>query len=59
MPRFFIRVYNLDSPEPDCDAEVLTEKQANAVLAEEGTKYLMELIPIKTDIRQIKQEVIV
>lgn len=58
MARFFIRVYNSDSNEPECDEQVLTEKEANVVLMSEGPSKLRELVPIVTDVRQVKQEVI-
>lgn len=59
MARFFVKVWFHALNEPDIDDEVLTEKAANALIAREGKRDLFELVPIKTDVRQVKQEVIV
>lgn len=59
MVRYFIRAGDMHTNEPWVDDELLTEKEANVLLAREGKRDLFELVPIKTDVRQVKQEVIV
>ena len=59
MARYFIRVGDLNTNEPWVDDELLTEKEANESVRAFGPQNIMELVPIKTDVRQVKQEVIV
>ena len=59
MVRLFIRVFEHSSNEPEPDDEIMNEAEANAHIRVYGTKDIFELVPIKTDVRQVKQEVIV
>lgn len=59
MVRLFIRVFNHSSNDAEPDDEIMNEEEANAHVRVYGTKDIFELVPIKTDVRQVKQEVIV
>ena len=59
MVRYFIRAGDMHTNEPWVDDELLTEKEANESIRKHGPQHIMELVPIKTNVRQVKQEVIV
>ena len=59
MARYFIRVLYMNTNEPWVDNELFTEAEANESVRKHGPQNMMELVPIKTDVRQVKQEVII
>ena len=59
MARMFIRVFDQSPNEAEPDDEIMNEAEANTHIRVYGPKEIFELVPIRTDVRQVKQEVII